>query len=94
MSADGSIIGILWFLLMIGLSICYYRHYRRKQAEAQFLRRVQMVAAQVQPQIIYQIHPISVPLLQESAPPSYEQIVSVKQNEQNTNKMNYQFSII
>lgn len=86
MSADDSIIGILWFLLMIGLSICscYYRHYRRKQAEARFLRQVQMAAAQLQPQIIYQIHPISVPLLQESAPPSYEQIVSVKQNEQNT----------
>ena len=86
MSAGDSALGILWFLLMIGLSICscYYRHYRRKQAEARFLRRVQMAASQVQPQIIYQIQPIAVPLLQESAPPSYEQIVSVEQNEQNT----------
>ena len=63
MSDGDSVLGLLWFPLIIGLSICscYCRYYRRKQAEERFLRRVQMAAAQVQPLIIYQIQPIAVP---------------------------------
>ncbi|UJR19279.1 hypothetical protein I4U23_022408 [Adineta vaga] len=67
---------------MDGCNICCYcyRYYRRTQAEERFLRRVEMAAAQGQPRIIYHVQPISVPLLQESAPPTYEQIVFAQQN--------------
>jgi hypothetical protein len=71
-------IAILVFAVIVSACACYCRRKRRNQAIAELVRQRQAMATQNQARYIYYITSVpsfaAQPPIQETAPPSYEQI--------------------